>query len=78
MTRRKREPEDQDQTRGEKIVREMRRLDRKRRDPKHGGRLVWGLTAALLLVIAAVILLNLDTFIAIWNRLLHPGAGLNP
>jgi hypothetical protein len=78
VTRRTREPEDRDQVRGEKIIRQMRRLDRKRRDPKHGGRLVWGLTAALLLVIAAVILLNLDTFIAIWDRLLNPGAGINP
>ena len=71
-----RRPADPEQARGERILRQLGRLERKKPQPRFLGCLPWALALFLVLAIALVVLLNLDRFRLLWEHLFNPAPGL--
>jgi len=72
-------PKDPEQERGERIIRQMRRLQRERRPVPHRFGPVL-LALILIAVIIAVVMLNRERFGFIWNHLVKPDSvpGIGP
>lgn len=73
MARRTPDPE---QARGERILRQLGRLERRKPQPRFLGCLPWALALFLVLVIALVVILNLDRFRQFAGQLFEPAGGL--
>jgi len=69
---------DPDEERGRKILRQLDKLERKKPRPRFLGCLPWALALFVLLLIALVVILNLDKFQQYWQHLFHPAAGFDP
>lgn len=73
MARRTADPE---QARGERILRQLGRLERKKPQPRFLGCLPWAAALFVTLLIALVVILNLDRFRLLWEQLFNPASGL--
>ncbi|MFO7676458.1 MAG: hypothetical protein R6X12_09110 [bacterium] len=69
MARPVRDPE---QERGERILREMARLERRLPETRYWRWLPWLLTALVLFAILFVLMSNTETFRLAWTRLARP------
>jgi hypothetical protein len=67
---------DPEQVRGEKILREMERLERRKKSPGATGCLPWVLLALLVLAIVVVALIHRERLAAYWLRLARPDSVL--
>lgn len=64
---------DPEQQYGEKVLREMKRLEKRRRHFKFSSILPWVIVLVLLALIAFVLWFNWARFSVLWNRLMNPG-----
>jgi len=64
--------EDPEVERGRQIIRQMEKLERKRRTPKYSGAVVFLVALALIAAILLVVLGNRDRFAFLWSRLAKP------
>ena len=63
---------DPDQVRGERILREMERLERRKKSPRVTGCLPWALLALLVLAIVVVASIRRERLAGYWLRLVRP------
>ena len=74
-----RPPKDPEQERAERILRDMRGLERRRPETRYWRWLPWLLVLAVVIAVALILLGNIEVFRLAWTRLAHPdsipGAG---
>lgn len=75
-----RTPVDPEQERGERVLREMRKLERRKPETRRWAWFPFLVAALLLLLIALVLVTNFRVFETAWTRLARPDSlpGLSP
>jgi len=69
MPKRSKDPEVE---RGRQILKQMEKLERRRRIPKYSGAVIFLVALALIAAILLVVLGNRDRFAFLWGRLARP------
>jgi hypothetical protein len=64
---------DPEQLKGEKVIREMKRLERRRKHFKFSSILPWVIVLVLIGLIAFALWFNWARFSLLWERLMNPG-----